>query len=75
MPLKVYIESGDGVMGFDPRFGKILRSAFGEWSKASEGKVTFRFVDNSDDADIRGSWTSDPSQFKRRSEDGEATIL
>ena len=75
MPLKVHIESGDGVVGFDPRFGEILRTAFGEWSKASEGKVTFRFVDNSDDADIRCSWTSDPSQFKNHGEGGEAKIL
>jgi tetratricopeptide (TPR) repeat protein len=75
MPLKVHIESGDGVAGFDPRFGEILRTAFDEWSKASEGKVTFRFVDNSDDADIRCSWTSDPSQFKNRGEGGEAKTL
>ena len=74
MPLKVHIETGDGVVGFDPRFGEILRTAFGEWSQASAGKVTFRFVDNSDDTDIRCSWTSDPSQFKSRAKGGEAHV-
>ena len=75
MPLKVHIQSGDGIAGFKPRYAEILRTAFDEWSQASQGKVTFKFVDNSAGADIRCSWTSEPSQFKNRAERGEARVL
>jgi tetratricopeptide (TPR) repeat protein len=70
MPLKVYIKSGDGVAGFKPQYTEILRTAFDEWSKASQGKVTFKFVDDGDGADILCSWTSDPSKLQTRANDG-----
>jgi predicted Zn-dependent protease len=75
MPLRVHIQSGDGIAGFKPGHAEILKTAFDEWSKASQGKVTFTFVDNSADADIRCSWTSDPSQLKNRAERGETLLL
>lgn len=75
MPLKVHIQSGDGVAGFKPKYAEILKEAFDEWSKASQGKVTFKFVDNSADADILCSWASDSSQFKNRSEGGETLFV
>jgi hypothetical protein len=72
MPLKVYIQSGDDVAGFKPQYTEILRTAFDEWSKASQGKVTFKFVDDGDGdgADILCSWTSDPSKLTTRANDG-----
>jgi predicted Zn-dependent protease len=75
MPLKVHIQSGDGIPGFKPGYAEILRTAFDEWSKASQGKVTFRFVDNGADADIRCSWTNDPSKLQNRAERGETLFL
>jgi tetratricopeptide (TPR) repeat protein len=75
MPLKVHIQSGDGIAGFKPRYAELLRTAFDEWSEASQGKVTFKFVDNGASADIRCSWTSEPSQLKNRAERGETQIL
>lgn len=74
MPLKVYIQSGDGIAGFKPRYVEILRTAFEEWSAASQGKVTFKFVDHTVAADIRCSWTSEPSQLRNRAERGETFV-
>jgi tetratricopeptide (TPR) repeat protein len=70
MPLKVYIQSGNGVAGFKPQFTEILRTAFDEWSKASQGKMSFAFVDDGAGADVHCSWTSDPSKLESRASAG-----
>ena len=75
MPLKVYIQSGDGVAGFKPQYREILKTAFDDWSKASQGKVTFKFLDDGDGADILCSWTSDPSKLLSRANDGLTEVL
>ena len=74
MPLRVHIKSDDGVAGFKPQYTQILKTAFEEWSKASQGKVTFKFVDDADGADILCSWTSDPSKLKTRANSGLTLI-
>lgn len=75
MPLKVHIQSGEGIAGFKPRHAEILRTAFAEWSEASQGRVTFKFVEDGASADIRCSWTSDPSQLRSRAERGKTLLL
>lgn len=74
MPLRVYVSPGNGITGFEPRYADILKAAFSEWSRASEGKVSVRFVDKAAGADIECSWTSDPSRLRNRSEGGETEV-
>src|SRR5579885_2065036 len=45
MPIPVYVYPADGVRNFRPAFIQILKSACSEWTEASNGAITFRFVD------------------------------
>ncbi|HTM09993.1 MAG TPA: tetratricopeptide repeat protein [Verrucomicrobiae bacterium] len=74
MPLRVYIHGGEGAAGFQARYIDILKTAFDEWSRASEGRVRFHITDRIRDADIECLWTSDPSQLRNRSEGGETRV-
>ena len=74
MPLRVHIRPGNGITGFEPRYADILKAAFSEWSRASEGKVSVKFVDKPADANIECSWTGDPSRLRNRSEGGETEV-
>lgn len=56
MPLKVFIKSGDGVPGYKPQFQTILKEAFSDWTKASNDKISFEFVDLPGKAQIECSW-------------------
>jgi predicted Zn-dependent protease len=74
MPLKVYLQSGQNVQGFQPSFEETLKKSFVDWSAASGGIITFKSVAASDDADIICSWTSDNARFANASELGEAHV-
>jgi tetratricopeptide (TPR) repeat protein len=74
MPLRVHIEPALGISGFQPRYNEILKAAFEEWIRASQGKVKVHFVDADAGADIVCSWSSDPSRLKNRSESGETSV-
>lgn len=74
MPLKVYITSGDGIGGYRPQFGDILKQAFASWSQASGGLITFSLVDSPDQAQIVCLWTNDPTKFKNIAESGHAVL-
>ena len=74
MPLNVYIHGGEGAAGFQARYIDILKRAFDEWSRASEGRVRFHLTDRIRDAHIECLWTSDPSQLRNRSEGGETRV-
>lgn len=74
MPLKVCITSGDGIAGYKPQFGDILKQSFTSWSEASGGLVTFSFVDNAEQAQIVCLWSNDPAKFKNIAESGHAVL-
>lgn len=53
--LKVYIAPGEGVPGYQPQYGDILKAALDAWAQASQ-KLTWKQVDNLKDADISCKW-------------------
>lgn len=77
MPLKVYIGDGKGVKGYRPNDAIILNNSFAEWTKATEGHITFTRVDNLADANIECIWIDDPKDFpqNRGLEAGEAVPM
>jgi len=58
MPLKVYYKPGTDVPGFDQQYVDEAKAACQEWSKATEGKISFQTVDEAKDADIEFNWTT-----------------
>jgi len=77
MPLKVYIGDGKGVKGYRPNDAIILNNSFAEWTKATEGHITFTRVDNLADANIECIWIDAPKDFpqNRGLEAGEAVPM
>ncbi|CAN5705676.1 hypothetical protein BH10CYA1_BH10CYA1_05910 [soil metagenome] len=77
MPLKVYIGDGHGVRGYRKNDDIILNNSFAEWTKATEGHITFTRVDNLADANIECIWIDDPKDFpqNRGLEAGEAVPM
>lgn len=77
MPLKVYIGDGRGVKGYRHNDDIILNNSFAEWTKATEGHITFTRVDNVADANIECIWIDDPKDFpqNRGLEAGEAVPM
>lgn len=71
VPLRVYIESGKAVSGFSPRFDDFLMQSFIDWCKATNGKLAVVRVDNSSQADIFCSWTSNPQEVTTNGTQGE----
>jgi predicted Zn-dependent protease/Flp pilus assembly protein TadD len=56
MPLKVCIENGEGRQAKNPQYEKILRQSFADWAAASQGKLSFDYVNQPSDADIIINW-------------------
>lgn len=77
MPLKVYIGDGRGVRGYRKNDDTILNNSFAEWTKATDGHITFTRVDNLADANIECIWIDDPKDFpqNRGLEAGEAVPI
>jgi Tfp pilus assembly protein PilF len=77
MPLKVYIGDGRGVRGYRKNDDVILNNSFAEWTKATDGHITFTRVDNVADANIECIWIDDPKDFpqNRGMEAGEAVPM
>jgi hypothetical protein len=59
MPLKVYLQPGEDVPGYNPKFQQSFRDACTKLSTALGYKVTFQFIDTKDGADIDVRWTTD----------------
>jgi tetratricopeptide (TPR) repeat protein len=75
MPIKVYVDSGEGVPGVDPFSESTAKSAFAEWEKASKGKVRFLFVEKENDADIKFRWTAEVQDLSQAAEGGETRVI
>lgn len=72
MPLRVYIQSGQGIEGYRSEYDSILSKCFDDWFAASLGKVRFSIVSNPEDADILCTWTARMSSLRDPLEAGEA---
>jgi len=65
MPIDVYICPGSKVRGYQPAFTTIVKDCFNEWSSATNGAVTFRFVDTPASSNIQVSWTDSGSTLSQ----------
>jgi tetratricopeptide (TPR) repeat protein len=63
MPIAVYIFPGAKLRGYQLAFTDIVKDCFNEWSAATSGAVTFRFVDSPESSHIRVSWTDTSSKL------------
>ncbi|PWT94132.1 MAG: hypothetical protein C5B53_13780 [Candidatus Melainabacteria bacterium] len=75
MPVKVYVDSGEGVPGVDPFSESTAKSAFAEWEKASKGKVRFLYVEKENEADIKFRWTAQVQDLSQAAEGGETRVI
>lgn len=77
MPLKVFIqdeEAASAVPGYRPEFRSILMNAFESWLEASQGDISFTFVNSVAAADIQCKWLGSPKDKKDASTEGGHTI-
>jgi tetratricopeptide (TPR) repeat protein len=70
MPLKVFIENGDGVPGYQKYYRDELNKAFDAWSDAVPDLVSFAFVDSKPNANIVVHWAPVVQSFKNIEEGG-----
>ncbi|MBS2005782.1 MAG: tetratricopeptide repeat protein [Cyanobacteria bacterium SZAS TMP-1] len=75
MPIRVYIQPGDGVPNYTPTYMTILRAAFSAWQEASQGAVSFAFVPDAGQADLVCSFISEPSSLTNGAEAGETNLF
>ncbi len=71
MPVTVFLKPGDGVAGFKPKYGELLKKAFSDWVSASKGSLTLEFVPSKDNASITTEWTTDTTGILNLSEGGD----
>lgn len=74
MPLTVTIKPDASVPGFRPEYVDVLKGAFADWEKASNGAVSFKFT-NEAGAKITCTWTDDVKQMISTAEGGHAVVI
>jgi tetratricopeptide (TPR) repeat protein len=72
MPLKVHLSDGKDVPHYRPEYDALVREAFADWSKDSDGKVSFVYTDDPDAANIDVKWTNKPEELLTSLEGGHA---
>lgn len=60
--LKVFIASGANVAGYRAEYRELFKSALGQWTAASSGRIKFSLVNRPEDAQITCSWTAEPAE-------------
>jgi tetratricopeptide (TPR) repeat protein len=70
MPIRVYIEPALKLSQWKPEYDSILKKAFESWSAASKNLVSFTFVNNAADAQIKCRWTSKTDDLSGSLEQG-----
>jgi len=75
MPVKVYIQPGDGLPGYTPTYMNILQDSFAAWQEASQGAITFRIVPDAKDANLVCSFISEPTSLQNSAEAGETNLF
>lgn len=63
LPLRVCIQSGANIQGFDPAFENVLRESFNDWTILSDGRIQFALVNDPGQAQIVCRWTADKSEL------------
>lgn len=78
MPVKVFVADASKVPGYKPEYASILKQAFTDWSQATEGKLSFTYVDAAAQADLTVKWSNNRNDLQnvaqRAAEGGEAKI-
>jgi matrixin len=59
LPLKVYIDNGDGVPAYRPSMRAILVKCFDKWSEASQGRLAWKQVSDPSQADVTCKWAAE----------------
>jgi predicted Zn-dependent protease len=75
MPLRVWIQDGNGVVGFRPMYAAILKEAFIDWTNVVPGVLAVTFTNQPERANILCRWSSDPAKFKNSSESAETKLF
>lgn len=70
LPIKVYVRSNYQISSFFPEFVPIVRDALEQWCNASEGAVTYKFVDDRRDANLIFDYTDNPELCASKHEIG-----
>lgn len=73
-PIKVYMQSGSSLPGYKAYFPQMLKSCFDEWTNISDGKLSWRLVDDPGDADVRVSWSNNVVEASQGTEAGRTRI-
>ncbi|MBX9692983.1 MAG: matrixin family metalloprotease [Cyanobacteria bacterium] len=75
MPLKVFINSGRGVAGYQQTYRARFMESLQEWTQVSGGRITFTMVSNPRAADITCTWTERLRQSNHSMETGNTQTL
>jgi tetratricopeptide (TPR) repeat protein len=63
LPLRVCIQTGTNIQGFDPAFENVLRESFNDWTILSDGRIQFALVNDPNQAQVVCRWTADKSEL------------
>ncbi len=74
MPLRIFIEDGRGIFGYQDSFRNFVQKSLWQWAQATDRRIGWRLVYNQSDADIVFHWTSDKSDFPHGAEQGIAKL-
>lgn len=74
MPIKIYLAPGTGIKEYRDEYAGIIKQSFADWGAASQGKVSFDYVNSPDDASIICTWVDDPKQVINPAEGGQALV-
>lgn len=74
LPIKIYIDPGNGVSGMRDSFKQILVSTFDAWIKASQGRLGYRLVSSKDQADLACDWTANPGDVTGEGTESEQGV-
>ncbi len=74
MPLRVYFEPSQDVRNYQNSYDTAVPRALDLWCKATEGKLSWRTVDEKRNADIELRFTADPAEVGKSESHSEAGI-
>jgi predicted Zn-dependent protease len=81
MPIRVYLhpaalnDSNGQPTGYKKEYLDILMKSFQDWATASEGLVSFQFVNSPKEATLECLWVSNAKDLNNPAEAGEAKVL
>jgi predicted Zn-dependent protease len=75
MPVKIFIESGDDVPGYEKSFRQLILSSLRQWAGATHGRMLWKMVAIPSEADIVFHWTNDKKDFPHGGEQGICKIV